>query len=62
MKYKSMGGLTVNDGRLVNDRPDNVTGIAQAATLRNAVRQARKVNRIAEGIELAESRKGFYKS
>jgi hypothetical protein len=62
MKYKSMGGLTVNDGRLVNDRPNNVTGIAQAATLRNAVRQARKVNRIAEGIELAESRKGFYKS
>ena len=30
-KYQSMGGLTVKDGRLINDRPTGITGIAQAA-------------------------------
>jgi hypothetical protein len=61
MKFKSMGGLTVKDGRLINDRPNGVTGIAQAAQLRKSVYNAKKVNIIADGIELAEGRKGFYR-
>tara|TARA_R110000868_G_scaffold25370_2_gene98906 strand:- start:5118 stop:5306 length:189 start_codon:yes stop_codon:yes gene_type:complete len=61
MKFKSMGGLTVKDGRLINDRPDGVTGIAQAAQLRSKVHKAKKVGMIADGIALAEARKGMYR-
>ena len=61
MKYQSMGGLTIKDGRLINDRPDGVTGIAQAAGIRKAMYRAKKVDMMAEGIELAECRKDFYK-
>lgn len=56
-----MGGLTVKDGRLINDRPNGITGIAQAAQLRKSVYNAKKVNIIADGMELAEGRKGFYR-
>tara|TARA_R110000803_G_scaffold23681_2_gene57824 strand:+ start:1035 stop:1217 length:183 start_codon:yes stop_codon:yes gene_type:complete len=59
MKYKSMGGLTVKDGRLINDRPNDVTGIAQAVQLKKAMHQAKKINTIAEGITLAEGREDF---
>ena len=61
MKFQSMGGLTIKDGRLINDRPDGVTGIAQAAGIRKAMHRAKKVDMMAEGIELAEGRKDFYK-
>tara|TARA_Y100000385_G_scaffold286910_1_gene349954 strand:- start:5141 stop:5329 length:189 start_codon:yes stop_codon:yes gene_type:complete len=61
MKFKSMGGLTVKDGRLINDRPSGITGIAQAAMLRKSVQNKEKVNMIADGMELAEGRKGFYR-
>ena len=61
MKFKSMGGLTVKDGRLINDRPNGITGIAQAAQLRKSMHNAKEVNIIADGIELAEGRKGFYR-
>lgn len=56
-----MGGLTVKDGRLINDRPNGITGIAQAAQLRKSMYNAKKVNIIADGMELAEGRKGFYR-
>jgi hypothetical protein len=61
MKFKSMGGLTVKDGRLINDRPNGVTGIAQAAGIRKAMYRAKKVDMMADGIELAEGRKNFYR-
>ena len=61
MKFKSMGGLTVKDGRLINDRPNGVTGIAQAAGIRKAMCRAKKVDMMADGIELAEGRKNFYR-
>lgn len=61
MKYQSMGGLTVKDGRLINDRPDCTTGIAQAAQLKKTMHRAKKVDMIADGIELAEGRKNFYR-
>jgi hypothetical protein len=62
MKFKSMGGLTVKDGRLVNDRPMGVTGISEAAMIRKSIHNREKVDMIADGIELAEGRKGFYRS
>jgi len=52
-------GLTVKDGRLVNNRPVGETGIAEAARLRRSVKRMNKVSIIAEGVEIAEMRKGF---
>ena len=57
MKYKSMGGLTVKDGRLINDRVDGLSGIAQANNLRNNIKKADKVSTIADGIRMANGKK-----
>ncbi len=61
MKFQSKGGLRVEKGRLINDRPDGITGIAQAAQLRKTLYRAKKVDMMADGIELAEGRKNFYR-
>jgi hypothetical protein len=61
MKYQSMGGLRVEKGRLINDRPNGISGIEQAAMLRKAMRRAKKVDMYADGIDLAEGRKNFYR-
>jgi len=61
MKFQSMGGLRVEKGRLINDRPNGITGIAQAAQLRKTLHRAKKVDMMADGIELAEGRKNFYR-
>tara|TARA_R100000773_G_scaffold41985_1_gene38877 strand:+ start:586 stop:780 length:195 start_codon:yes stop_codon:yes gene_type:complete len=52
-------GLFVKDGRLMNKRPDGETGIAEAARIKRAIKNDRKINQIAEGIELAENKKNF---
>ena len=57
MKYKSMGGLTVKDGRLINDSVDGLSGIAQANNLRNNIKRANKVSTIADGIRMANGNK-----
>ena len=54
-----LDGLRVEKGRLVNDRYPYETGIARAARIKRAVENDRKINRIAEGIELAEDMKVF---
>ena len=56
-----MGGLRVEGGRLVNDREDGVTGIAKAASVKKMMKRAKKVDMIADGISLAEAKKGFYR-
>lgn len=61
MKFKSMGGLTVENGRLVNDRLPGVTGIEQAARVKKTVDRSRRVDEIADGINLAEGKKNFYR-
>ena len=61
MKYQSMGGLRVEKGRLINDRPQGVSGLEQASRVRKMMHRAKKVDMIADGIELAEGRKGFYR-
>ena len=55
----NVGGLYVEDGRLKNERSDGETGIAQASRIRRSVKNDRKINRIAEGIELAENKKNW---
>jgi len=52
-------GLYVKNGRLINERRDGETGIAQASRIKRAVKNDRKINRIAEGIELAENKKNW---
>ncbi len=50
-------GLTMKNGRLVNDRPIQMTGIQEAAMYRNRIKYENKVNMIADGIGRAEMRK-----
>tara|TARA_R110002167_G_scaffold102276_3_gene265512 strand:+ start:115 stop:333 length:219 start_codon:yes stop_codon:yes gene_type:complete len=54
-----VGGLHVEHGRLINDRRDGESGIAQAARIRRSVKNDRKINQVAEGIELAENKKDW---
>jgi len=52
-----MDGLTIKNGRLINNRPNNITGIQEAANIRRTAKRARKMEEIAEGIRLAEQMK-----
>ena len=52
-------GLYIKDGRLINDRPLSEAGIARAASIKRSVKNDRKINQIAEGIQLAEDKKNF---
>ena len=58
-KMDYVDGIYVKNGRLINERKDGETGIAQASRIKRAVKNDRKINRIAEGIELAENKKNF---
>ena len=52
-----MDGLTIKNGRLINNRPNGMTGIEEAARIKKAAKRARKMEEIAEGIRMAESMK-----
>jgi|TARA_R110000787_G_scaffold204235_1_gene314749 hypothetical protein len=54
-----MNGLTIKNGRLINDRPDGMTGIQQAANMKRIIDEDRKIKMIADGIERAENTKSF---
>jgi len=54
-----VNGLYVKNGRLINDRPDGMSGIAKAAAMKRAVDNDRKINLMAEAIQLAENKKKF---
>ena len=58
-KRDFINGLYVEGGRLINDRPDGRSGIAKAASIKRSVMNDRKVNQIAEGMQLADRRKSF---
>jgi hypothetical protein len=47
-------GLTVRNGRLINNRPDGQTGIAQAADVRKSMKQAEKIMVVAKGTAMGE--------
>jgi len=55
----NVGGLYVKDGRLMNERRDGETGIAEAARYRAQMKNQKKIDEIAEGIERAEMRKNM---
>jgi hypothetical protein len=51
--YRDYGsGLDVKNGRLINNRPDGMTGIAQAAISKRSIKRSEKVGMIAEGVAL----------
>lgn len=54
-----MNGLTIKNGRLVNERPVGMTGIQQAANMKRIIDEGRQIKIIADGIERAESQKEF---
>jgi hypothetical protein len=49
-------GLSMSGGMQINNRPDGMTGIAQAAMIKKQIRHSEKVNVIAEGVSLGEMR------
>ena len=50
----SIYGLTVKEGRLINNRPDGCTGIAQMAKLRKEAKREETIGMIAEGYSRGE--------
>tara|TARA_R110000796_G_scaffold43603_5_gene107076 strand:+ start:158 stop:373 length:216 start_codon:yes stop_codon:yes gene_type:complete len=54
-------GLSIKQGRLINERPNGMTGIAEAANLRRMKKISYKEQMIANGIERAEMQKEFKK-
>jgi len=47
-KYTDMSGLTMKNGRLINDRPCGVTGIQQALDLRKMMKREQKIDMMVE--------------
>jgi len=43
-------GLYVKDGRLINDRPDGMMGIAKAAMMKKALKKQENAQMIEDGI------------
>lgn len=52
----NVDGLYVKDGRLINERADGMTGIAQASMYRKQMKKQDKIDSIADGIERAKMR------
>ena len=53
-------GLYVKDGRLINGRPNGINGIEKAAALKNMIDRTKKINMIADAIELSQARKNMF--
>jgi len=58
-KNDYVDGLMIKNGRLINDRVDGMTGLQRASSMKRAVDNDKKINMIAEAIQLAEDKKGF---
>ena len=55
-----VGGLYVRNGRVINDRPNSMTGIQRAANMKRIIDEDRKIKMIADGIERADMRKDMF--
>lgn len=49
-------GLDVRGGRLINNRPDGVMGIVEAASNRKAIKRMEKISMIADGVSMGYMR------
>ena len=59
-KSDMVDGLYVKNGRLINDRPNSMTGIQRAANMKRIIDEDRKIKTIADGIERADMRKNMF--
>jgi hypothetical protein len=50
-------GLYVQNGRLINGRPNSINGIEEAANIKKTLKYNKKINMIADGIRLSDMRK-----
>lgn len=55
-KMMAGSGLDVQGGRLINNRPDGMTGIAQIAMGKKAMKRVEKVSMIADGVAMGDMR------
>ena len=53
-------GLYVKNGRLINGRPNSMTGIQKAANIKRMIDEDRKIKIVADGMERAEMRKNLF--
>ena len=56
----NFSGLTVRNGRLINERPDGQTGIAQAAQIKRSMKTAEKISIVARGTAMGEAMSDMY--
>ncbi len=54
--------LTVRNGRLINNRPNDVTGIQQAAQIKKDLKREQKISMMEEAIYRAEMRSDLMES
>ena len=55
-KMNMGSGLDVQNGRLINNRPDGMTGLAQMAANKKIMKRMDKVGMIAEGVSMGYMR------
>jgi hypothetical protein len=51
-------GLTMKNGRLINDRPNSVTGIQKAIDIKRTLKNAEKLEMYSEAVSLGIRRAG----
>ena len=56
-----MHGLTIKNGRLINERPEPEMGITKLCRMKNEMKRYKKVQMIAEGNELAKANIDLFK-
>jgi tryptophan synthase alpha subunit len=45
-------GLTIKNGRLINDRPNGITGIQEALNIKKTLKKAEKLEMYSEAVSL----------
>ena len=53
-------GLTVKDGRLINNRPVGKSGLEEAAEIRQAMKRNKQADVIANGIEKRKDMRNYF--
>lgn len=56
-----MHGLTIKNGRLINERPEPEMGITKLCRMKEEMKRYKKVQMIAEGNELAKANIDLFK-
>jgi hypothetical protein len=60
--YTMYNDLTVRNGRLINNRPNDVTGIQQAAQIKKDLKREQKISMMEEAMYRAEMRSNMMES